>query len=100
MLLASETTGDFFAALGLVAEARGAWSSLVLIGDGDCEDGAEDGVDLRVTDAELREDKADAVSVSEEDACPTLTLFLYTDGAAETELAATAAARSALAALI
>jgi hypothetical protein len=99
-LSASEAAGDMFAALGLAAEARCAWSFLVLTGDGDCDDGAEDGIDLRVTDAELREDEADAVSVSEEDACPTWTLFLYTDGTAATKLAATAAARSALAALI
>ena len=93
-LPASRASGDLFAALSLALEALGAWSSLVLTGDGDCDDGAEDGVDLRVADAELREDEAEAVSVSEEDACPTFTLFIYADGAA------TAAARLALAALI
>ena len=92
-LPASEAPGDFFAALGLALEALGAWSGLVLTDDGDCEDGAEDGVGLRA--AELREDAADAVSLSEEDACPTLTLFIYADCAA-----ATVVARLALAALI
>ena len=91
-LPASGATGDLLAALGLALEALGAWSSLVLTSDGDCDDGAEDGVDLRV--AELRGDAADAVSVSEEDACPNLSLFIYADGAAA------AAVRSALAALI
>ena len=76
-LPASRATGDLFAALGRAADSLRAWSSLLLSRGGNCEDGAEDGVDLRVADAELREDEADAVSVSEEDACPTLTLFIY-----------------------